>query len=137
MLKAPTSTATIAIPARFKAIIDEAFGPGANAATINGAFQYLAMIVVILGIATAVRFYFVSWLGERVVGDLRYKVQSNLLRLPPSFFEANADRRSSLICSLLAGFVLRYSSLPSHACMPACLTRKFRFSPNDDPIGRL
>lgn len=90
-----TSTATIAIPARFKAIIDEAFGPGANAATINGAFQYLAMIVVILGIATAVRFYFVSWLGERVVGDLRYKVQSNLLRLPPSFFEANSPKEIS------------------------------------------
>lgn len=90
-----TSTATIAIPARFKAIIDEAFGPGANPDTINGAFRYLAMIVVILGIATAVRFYFVSWLGERVVGDLRYKVQSNLLRLPPSFFEANSPKEIS------------------------------------------
>lgn len=90
-----TSTATIAIPARFKAIIDQAFGPGANADTINTSFQYLAMIVVVLGAATAVRFYFVSWLGERVVGDLRYKVQANLLRLPPSFFEANSPKEIS------------------------------------------
>lgn len=90
-----TSTATIAIPARFKAIIDQAFGAGANADTINTSFQYLAMIVVVLGAATAVRFYFVSWLGERVVGDLRYKVQANLLRLPPSFFEANSPKEIS------------------------------------------
>lgn len=90
-----TSTATIAIPARFKAIIDQAFGPGANADTINTSFQYLAMIVILLGAGTAVRFYFVSWLGERVVGDLRYRVQANLLRLPPSFFEANSPKEIS------------------------------------------
>ena len=90
-----TSSATIAIPARFKAIIDQAFGPHAQAATIDSAFRYLLMIVVILGVATAVRFYFVSWLGERVVNDLRLKVQDNLLRLSPSFFEANSPKEIS------------------------------------------
>ena len=50
---------------------------------INHSFRYLMMIVVVLGIASAVRFYFVSWLGERVVADLRLKVQTNLLRLSP------------------------------------------------------
>ena len=90
-----TSSATIAIPARFKAIIDQAFGPHAAVATIDNAFRYLLMIVLVLGIATAVRFYFVSWLGERVVGDLRLKVQDNLLRLSPSFFEANSPKEIS------------------------------------------
>jgi ATP-binding cassette subfamily B protein len=90
-----TSAATIAIPARFKSIIDQAFGPGASPDTINEAFRYLVMIVVILGVATAVRFYFVSWLGERVVGDIRFKVQSNLLALPPSFFEENSPKEIS------------------------------------------
>ncbi|MBW8754915.1 MAG: ATP-binding cassette domain-containing protein [Sphingomonadales bacterium] len=90
-----TSSATIAIPARFKAIIDQAFGPHAAVPTINHAFYYLLMIVLILGVATAVRFYFVSWLGERVVGDLRLKVQDNLLRLSPSFFEANSPKEIS------------------------------------------
>jgi ATP-binding cassette subfamily B protein len=90
-----TSAATIAIPARFKAIIDEAFGPHAAVATIDNAFRYLLMIVVVLGMATAVRFYFVSWLGERVVGDLRLRVQENLLRLSPSFFEANSPKEIS------------------------------------------
>jgi len=87
-----TASATIAIPARFKAIIDRAFGAGANVEVINQSFQYLFMIVLVLGIGTAFRFYFVSWLGERVIGDIRFKVQSNLLRLPPSFFEANSPK---------------------------------------------
>ncbi|MEJ5977849.1 ABC transporter transmembrane domain-containing protein [Novosphingobium sp. PS1R-30] len=90
-----TSSATIAIPARFKAIIDQAFGPNAAVETINHAFYYLLMIVIVLGLATAVRFYFVSWLGERVVGDLRLRVQDNLLRLAPSFFEANSPKEIS------------------------------------------
>lgn len=90
-----TSSATIAIPARFKAIIDQAFGPDADMATIDHSFRYLLMIVIVLGLATAVRFYFVSWLGERVVGDLRLRVQANLLRLPPSFFETNSPKEIS------------------------------------------
>ncbi len=90
-----TSSATIAIPARFKAIIDKAFGPHADLETISYSFRYLLMIVVVLGLATAVRFYFVSWLGERVVADLRLKVQQNLLRLSPSFFESNSPKEIS------------------------------------------
>ncbi|WP_068078511.1 ABC transporter transmembrane domain-containing protein [Novosphingobium lentum] len=90
-----TSAATIAIPARFKLIIDKAFGPGANSSAIGDSFEYLLMIVIVLGLATAVRFYFVSWLGERVVADLRIKVQENLLRLPPSFFEMTSPKEIS------------------------------------------
>ncbi|MCW1382025.1 ABC transporter transmembrane domain-containing protein [Novosphingobium sp. KCTC 2891] len=90
-----TSAATISIPARFKSIIDQAFGPGANPDTINGAFRILLLIVIILGIGTATRFYFVSWIGERVVADVRLKVQQNLLRLPPSFFESNSPKEIS------------------------------------------
>jgi len=90
-----SSSATIAIPMRFKAIVDQAFGPGARLADVAGAFELMLVIVVILGLATATRFYFVSWLGERVVADLREKVQSNLLRLPPSFFEANSPKEIS------------------------------------------
>jgi ATP-binding cassette subfamily B protein len=90
-----TSLATIAIPMRFKAIIDQAFGPGAKLDEIDRAFTIMLVIVLVLGLATAVRFYFVSWLGERVVADLRQAVQQNLLRLPPSFFEANSPREIS------------------------------------------
>jgi len=90
-----TSAATLAIPWRFKVIIDEAFTGAASTDDIGHAFQYLLMIVVILGIGTALRFYFVSWLGERVVADIRLKVQQNLLRLSPGFYEVNSPKEIS------------------------------------------
>ncbi|QUL37107.1 ABC transporter transmembrane domain-containing protein [Erythrobacter sp. JK5] len=90
-----TALATLAIPWRFKVIIDEAFGGTASQADIATAFQYLMMIVVVLGIGTAMRFYFVSWIGERVVADIRLKVQRNLLRLSPSFYEDNSPKEIS------------------------------------------
>lgn len=90
-----TALATLAIPWRFKVIIDEAFGGSAGPAEIGQAFQYLLMIVLILGIGTAARFYFVSWIGERVVADIRLKVQQNLLRLSPGFYEENSPKEIS------------------------------------------
>jgi ATP-binding cassette subfamily B protein len=88
--------ATLAIPSGFKRVIDNGFATGA--ADITPYFRYLMMIVVVLAIATALRFYFVSWLGERVVADIRVAVQRNLLRLAPRFFEEN---RPSEIASRL------------------------------------
>ena len=90
-----TSAATLAIPWRFKVIVDEAFGGSAGADDIAHAFEYLLMIVVVLGIATALRFYYVSWIGERVVANLRLNVQRNLLRQPPSFYEENSPKEIS------------------------------------------
>lgn len=90
-----TSAATLAIPWRFKVIIDEAFTGQASPDDIGRAFQYLLMIVVVLGIGTALRFYFVSWIGERVVADIRLKVQANLLRLSPGFYEVNSPKEIS------------------------------------------
>ncbi len=90
-----TASATLAIPWRFKVIIDRAFSGGADATEIAHAFQYLLMIVAVLGVGTALRFYFVSWLGERVVADIRLKVQRNLLRLAPGFYEENSPKEIS------------------------------------------
>ncbi|NVE95224.1 ABC transporter transmembrane domain-containing protein [Altererythrobacter lutimaris] len=90
-----TAGATLAIPWRFKVIIDDAFGGSADPAQIAEAFQYLLMIVVVLGISTALRFYFVSWIGERVVADIRRQVQTNLLRLAPGFYEENSPKEIS------------------------------------------
>ena len=65
---------------------------------MDASFHYLLMIVAVLAVATAIRFYHVSWLGERVVADLRLKVQAHLLALTPRFFEEN---RPSEIASRL------------------------------------
>jgi len=88
--------ATLAVPSSFKLIIDRGFASGDG--DVGRWFQYLLMIVVVMALATAFRFYFVSWLGERVVADLRIAVQRNLMRLSPSFFEEN---RPSEIASRL------------------------------------
>ncbi|GAA0330171.1 ABC transporter transmembrane domain-containing protein [Sphingomonas oligophenolica] len=83
-----TSVATIAIPWLFRKVVDTGFGHG-SADTVTSLFHDMLVIVVILALATAVRFYYVSWLGERVVADIRAAVQRHLLTLAPRFFEEN------------------------------------------------
>ena len=79
------AAATSGVPYAFKLIIDRGFSGG----DIGRWFQYLLLLVVIMAVATAIRFYFVSWIGERVVADIRLAVHRNLLRLAPGFFEEN------------------------------------------------
>ncbi|MBK8631610.1 MAG: ATP-binding cassette domain-containing protein [Sphingomonadales bacterium] len=79
--------ATLAIPNGFRLVIDKGFA--AQGGDIARWFQYLMIVVLVLATATATRFFFVSWLGERVVADIRTAVQSNLLTLSPSYYEEN------------------------------------------------
>ncbi|MFN3510113.1 MAG: ABC transporter transmembrane domain-containing protein, partial [Tsuneonella troitsensis] len=90
-----TAAATLAIPAYFKLIIDEGFSSGGDLDQIERAFQLMMTVVVVLAAGTAMRFYFVSWLGERVVADIRERVQDNLLRLAPGFYEENSPKEIS------------------------------------------
>jgi ATP-binding cassette, subfamily B, bacterial len=79
-----------AVPYGFKLIIDKGFASGAGTSRdIARWFEYLLLLVGIMAVSTAVRFYFVSWLGERTVADIRLAVHRNLLRLSPGFFEEN------------------------------------------------
>jgi ATP-binding cassette subfamily B protein len=90
------AAATLAIPSGFRLVIDKGFA--SSGGDIARYFRYLLLIVVVLSAATALRYYFVSWLGERVVADLRAAVHRNLLTLAPRFFEEN---RPSEIASRL------------------------------------
>ena len=90
-----TASATLTIPSGFRLIIDRGFARGGDPSDIGHWFQYLLLIIVVLALGTAVRFYSVSWLGERVVADIRLAVQRNLLRLSPGFFEENSPREIS------------------------------------------
>jgi ATP-binding cassette subfamily B protein len=82
--------ATSGVPYAFKLIIDKGFAHGAGSSRdIARWFEYLLMLVGVMALATAVRFYFVSWIGERTVADIRLAVHRNLLRLSPGFFEEN------------------------------------------------
>lgn len=84
------AAATSGVPYAFKLIIDKGFGGGAaTSGSIARWFEYLLLLVGVMALATAVRFYFVSWIGERTVADIRLAVHRNLLRMSPGFFEEN------------------------------------------------
>jgi ATP-binding cassette subfamily B protein len=85
--------ATLAIPYAFKQMIDLGFGAhgigGDSSSTLHIDLYFLALfgVACILGIATAARFYMVSWLGERVTADLRSAVYAHVVTQSPQFFE--------------------------------------------------
>ncbi len=81
------SAATLAIPYGLGVVVNKGFS--STGGDIGAGFRLLLVVVSVLAMATALRFYFVSWLGERVVADFRVAVQENLLRLSPSYFEEN------------------------------------------------
>ena len=90
-----TSVLTLSVPFGFRKVIDNGFSKGADVHALGHWFALLFAIVAALGIFTAIRFFFVSWLCERVVADIRLKVQANLLTMPPSFFEENSPKEIS------------------------------------------
>lgn len=81
-----SSSATLALPVAVRYVIDRGFG-ASDAGTINTWFEILLGVALLLALATAARFFFVSLLGERVAADLRRRVYDNLLRLDMPFFE--------------------------------------------------
>src|SRR5690606_26715462 len=77
------AAATLALPYAFRQMIDLGFGPGVAAsggAGIDRVFLSLFALASALALATAARFYMVSWLGERVTADIRAAVYEHVLR---------------------------------------------------------
>ena len=81
--------ATLAIPYAFKQMIDHGFGAaGAESIeNVNATFLALFGVAAVLAVATAARFYTVSWLGERVTADIREAVYRHVVGQSPEFFE--------------------------------------------------
>ena len=69
-----------------RGVIDRGFSSG-EAASLDAALIALLAVIVLMAIATYTRFYFVSWIGERVSADIRRAVFAHLLDLSPGFFE--------------------------------------------------
>ena len=82
------SGAMLLIPMAFRSMIDEGFS-GDSAELINVYFVVLLAVALVLAIATFARHYYVSWIGERVVADIRQAVFDSVIRLSPTFFEKN------------------------------------------------
>ena len=80
------SVAMLSLPVALRKIIDH--GLAANdASTINRYFVGFLAAAVVYGGFAALRFYLVTWLGERVVADLRSAVYARVVRLDPLFYE--------------------------------------------------
>ncbi|MEM7077778.1 MAG: ABC transporter transmembrane domain-containing protein [Pseudomonadota bacterium] len=84
-----TAGATLSIGQGIRMVIDSGFASGDSEVLVNSLLLF-AGFVVLLTVGTFVRFYFVSWIGERVSADIRRAVFDHLIRLHPGFFEANA-----------------------------------------------
>jgi len=67
-------------------LVDEGFA-GGNVAMLDRAMLVLMGVIVVLAGASFARFYFVSWIGERVVADLRRAVFDRVIALSPAYFE--------------------------------------------------
>ena len=80
------AAATLAIGNGVRGVIDTGFGKG-NADLLNQTLVILFIIITVMAAATYARFYYVSWVGERVVADLRRRIFRHLLQMSPSFYE--------------------------------------------------
>jgi ATP-binding cassette subfamily B protein len=97
---------TLVFPMALRKLIDGGLGAG-NAALVQGGattavangnrlvalrdhFLALFGVGVALGVFSALRFYAVTWLGERVTADLRSAVYRHVVRQSPAFFESSA-----------------------------------------------
>ena len=77
------AAATLAVPLAFRGVVDT----GLTSDAIDRQFIYLLLLAAFLAVMTASRFYMMSWLGERVVADIRQRVFENVLRQSPRYFE--------------------------------------------------
>ncbi|MBT4427378.1 MAG: ATP-binding cassette domain-containing protein [Rhodospirillaceae bacterium] len=83
-----SAASVLAMGVGLRLLIDDGLG-GDDVHQLNEALVYLIGMVVLLAASTYSRFYLVSWLGERVVADIRRAILARILRLSPAFFEIN------------------------------------------------
>jgi ATP-binding cassette subfamily B protein len=81
-----SALAVLVVPVAVRRMIDNGFGAN-DSALINNYFLTLIGIGLLLAIASPARYYFVNWIGERVVADLRTKVFAQLSKLGPAYFD--------------------------------------------------
>jgi len=84
------AAATLVFPTALRSLIDGGLLPqerGAQVLALREHFALLFGVAVALGVFSALRFYLMSWLGERVTADVRNAVYSHVLQQSPEFFE--------------------------------------------------
>ncbi len=116
-----STMATLVLPVAVRQVIDQGFSDS-NIAGIDRWFWLLFVVVAMLAVTGGMRYYFVSWLGQRLITDLRKRVYERVIRMSPSFFEttrtgevlSRLNTDTTLVESLVGAnvsFVLRNSLL--------------------------
>jgi ATP-binding cassette subfamily B protein len=77
---------SLVLPFAVRQMIDLGFSRS-NIEHIDRYFLFLFAVALVLGLFTAARYYFVSWLGERIVADIRSEVYRHVIEMSPAFFE--------------------------------------------------
>ena len=90
---------TLTVPVAVRRMIDFGFSPE-GIAMINSYFSVMIALVAVLAMASAMRYYLVMTIGERIVADLRADVFAHLTSLSPAFFDS--ARSGELISRLTA-----------------------------------
>jgi ATP-binding cassette subfamily B protein len=106
----------LALGSGLKRLVDDGFSSG-NAGLLDDALLVLLAVVVVLSGATAARFYLVSWIGERVVADIRRAVYDHVVGLGAAFFEAT--RTGEILSRLTTDTTLIESVVGSSGSMAA------------------
>ena len=83
-----TASVTLSVGQGIRLLIDEGFTAGSPEVLMTS-LGLFAGLVVLLAFGTYMRFYFVSWVGERVSADIRRAVYMRLIRMHPGYFEEN------------------------------------------------
>ena len=108
------ATAVLAVGQGLKFVVDRGFA-ASNAGELDRMLGLMLVVIVVMAGATYMRFYHVSWLGERVTADLRREVFDHLLDLPPSFFEST--RTGEVISRLINDTTMLETVIGSSASM--------------------
>ena len=88
-------SAVLSLGVGLRHLIDGGFAEG-HPEALNHALEAVAIVIVVLAVATFLRSYLVTWLGERVVADLRRAVYAHVLRLLARLLRGHAHRRGAV-----------------------------------------
>jgi ATP-binding cassette, subfamily B, bacterial len=108
--------ATLVMPAMLKSLIDRGFS-AAHIQAISHYFLLFFIAAAVMGVAAAARYYFVTWIGERVAADIRKAVFEHVLELTPAFFEIT--RTGEVLSRLTADTTLVQTVVGSSASVAA------------------
>ena len=91
-----TAGITLSVGQGVRMLIDQGFAQQ-SLSHLNQAIMFVVAISVLMALGTYVRFYLISWLGERVTADLRKSVFDHIVGLHPAFFGASTPYATAAI----------------------------------------